>query len=93
MDRDQAVRVSEGERTEEQVIHDAEDGGVRADANRQRGECDCRKAWALPQHAERVPHVLDDSLEPHPAPHLAHLLFQERDVAQLLVRRVLRVNR
>src|SRR5205814_8039995 len=25
MDRDQAVRVSEGERTEEQVIHDAED--------------------------------------------------------------------
>src|ERR1700730_1294231 len=70
------------------MIDHAEDGGVRADPNRQREDRHCRKAWALPHHAERIAHVLDDSLEPHPAPHLAHLLSHVRDAAQLPLRGV-----
>src|SRR5438105_6625660 len=90
MDGGQSVRLSEREGPEEQMIDHAEDGGVCADPNRQREDSNCREAWTLAHHAKRVAHVLDVSLEPHPAPHLAHLLSQVRDAAQLPLRGVCR---
>ena len=88
VDGRQLVRVLVREWTEEDVIDHAEDGRVRADPESQRENSDRRKARILAHHAKRIARVLNQSLEPHPAPHLAHLLSQVRDVAELLVRRV-----
>jgi hypothetical protein len=46
---DQLLRLSVGEWPQHHGIHDAENGGVGADGERQRDDHNCRQAWGLRQ--------------------------------------------
>jgi len=56
----QPVRIGIGERPEEQRVDDAEDGGVGADAERERGNGDEGESRRADQEARRVAEVLDE---------------------------------
>ncbi len=61
---DHAIGVGVAERLEQHRIHDAEDGSVGSDAQRQRGHGGDGEARVLPEHEERVFDVV---------PEIAHL--------------------
>ncbi len=54
----EARRILEGQRAKEDGVNDAEDGGVRADAERQRENRDGSKPRRLRQHAQPVSQIL-----------------------------------
>ena len=57
-DRGQPIRFVHGNRLEQRRVHEAEDRGVGADAERQREHGDGREARALGQHAQAVAQIL-----------------------------------
>ena len=88
---DQPGRVRVGERFEQDRLHEAEDRGVRADAEREREHRDGGPARRPAQQADALANVLGHCLERGEAPHL-HLVFPDRrDVAELSKGRVARV--
>ena len=50
--------------TEENAVHQAEDGGVRADAERERNDGDGGETAMLQQHAESVADVVQEGCHP-----------------------------
>ena len=59
----QVLRVRDREPSEHQRVNQAEDGGVGADAQRQRQHDDKREAWSLDAHPEGVANVSGDLVE------------------------------
>src|ERR1043166_4443584 len=51
-------RIRKRKRTEENAVHQAEDGGIRADTERERNDGDGGEAFVLQQHAESVADVV-----------------------------------
>src|SRR5262249_7182332 len=72
-DVDDALGVRKRKRTEKNAVHQAEDGGVRANAESERDHGYGRKAFVLKQHPESVANVLKKSV---------HSLGQTRTIAQ-----------
>ena len=80
---DELIGRGVGQWLEQNGVHDAEDCGVRADAegegeNRNRGE-----AGILAHHAERVTRVGDERFEPEAAALLAAIFFHAFHCAEL----------
>ena len=67
LDHHQAIGIGKRYRPEENGVDDGEDGGVRADAERERGDGGSREAAALPEHSQRLLQVLEEGV------HLASL--------------------
>ena len=62
-DADEALGRRVGKRREQNAVHQAEDRGVGADAERQREHGDGREARAAPQHARAEAQVLREGVE------------------------------
>jgi hypothetical protein len=60
---DQAFGGGVGQRAQQDGIHHAEDGGIRADAQRQSQNHDQRKTGGSPDAAQTVAHVLGNGFE------------------------------
>ena len=58
----QLLRVAVGQRFEQHPIHDAEDGRVRPDAQREREHSHDGEAGVLQQYADSVTKILNESL-------------------------------
>ena len=86
---DQPIGVRERQRTQQQCVHDVEDGGRRANAERERQYRHRRKARMAPHHPKRPTNVLDQPLGARPAPGVARRLADEGRVAEVLLRREL----
>ena len=71
------------ERVEQHRFHDAEDGGVRANAERQRHDGDSRKPGRSPELAQRVANVLEQRVDDGADAHVANLVLQECLAPQL----------
>ena len=85
-DVDQPIFVAIDERPQQHAADDAEDGGVGADAERERDDDGEREALGAQQRAQRDAHVLSKRLgrvEPAAAPDAPHRLARQRDVAEL----------
>ena len=52
-----------GERSQEQRVHDAENGGIGADPNAQRGQNHQRQRDVLPKHTQGMTEILDPELQ------------------------------
>ena len=61
----QFLRMRKGQGIEKDAIHDGEDGGVRADTERQRENRDCSKPRRLRQRAQAVSQILPERLHRH----------------------------
>jgi hypothetical protein len=71
-------------------VDQAEDGGVAADADRQREHGDDGEAGRLAQRPQREPDVLPHAFKRRKYPHIARLLLQIRNVAKAAARFVAR---
>ena len=60
MSDDDAIRIGEPERLQQDRIHDGKDRGVRANAERQRGDCCERERRTLREHSQRMTRVLQE---------------------------------
>ena len=78
------------EGTKDEAIHEAEDGGVRTDAERKRENGNKGEARRLEQHAQAKADVRKNLLDPNNAPNLARLFLDPRHVAKLAHRRIMR---
>ena len=78
----ETVGVPIGKRLEENAVGDAEDRGVRGDAERDREQDDERVSRGVAQRADRVPDVADEILEVRAAAGLVPLLFEALDAAE-----------
>ncbi len=83
VERHDAIRIGDGERTEQQRVHDAEDGGVGADAQGKRRDGDGGEGGRAPQRAHGVAHVLRERLNQGPRPCVAHLRLDLLGAAEL----------
>src|SRR6478672_10868360 len=81
MDRDQTVRLRIRERAEHHAVHDAEDGGVGADAECQRQTRDDAEDRRPHQRARGVSYVAPEHLDPNARAHVAHTLLHLRDAS------------
>ena len=79
--------VGERQRPKEHAVQDGEHRRVRADAERERERRDDREARCAAERSKGEADVLDQSLEPHAAPHLARHFLHMADVAELAPRR------
>ena len=79
-------RVGHGQRAQPDRVDDLEDGGVRADAERERQDGDRRESRIPAEEPQAVAQVLRQPLEPHASPHLARDLLDRGDVADLAPR-------
>jgi hypothetical protein len=69
MKRDNSRRVFVRQRPQYYGIHDAENGSVRTDAQRQRERGNSREAWIFSQHAGREAQILEECFKKgKPAP-------------------------
>ena len=82
----QAILIAVDERPEQHLANDAEDGGVGADAQRQRDGDGGRKRTGVREGAQRDSDVLPERLghaEPPGTPDVPHRLARQREVAEL----------
>ncbi len=81
-DENQFVRIVHRHRPQHDRFEQAEDRGVRADAERERQDDDRGEPGIAPERAQRVAHVLVDLFQSRPRPHRARRFFRQRDVAE-----------
>jgi hypothetical protein len=81
----QAARFGIGQGPHEQLIHQAEHGGVAADAQRQRQHGDGGEPRGAGEHAGGEPNVLEQSLQTDETPHITTVLPSQCDTAHLAV--------
>src|SRR2546421_8549747 len=79
---DELLRMNIGQRLQKHAIDDAEDRGVRADAQRERHNGHQGKAGIFTQHARGVAQVLEEFIEPKRAPLVASNFANHRDVSE-----------
>ena len=80
-DEDEAVGVPIGQRLEQHRVHDAEDGGVRADAERERDDDDDRQPAGAPEAAPCVAKIQQQRIEARPDAPLADVFLDLEDAA------------
>src|SRR5262249_55272261 len=86
---EEAIFVAIHQGAEEHAAYDAEDGGVGADAERERDDDSEGEALGAPQRPQREPDVAAERrgrVERAAVPHPAHRLADGRNVAQLAQR-------
>src|SRR5262245_44142472 len=83
---DQLLRLSDGQRLQQQRVERAEDRRIRADANRQRKRGHGREACALKQHSQAKSQVLKERIDKSDSTHIAICLLQQCDVSELASR-------
>ena len=76
------LRIAKGQGPQQDRVHDAEDGDVGADAQRQDQHGDRRKSPVASQRAQRVPQVLQQHIEHRQSARFAMLLLRLRDAAE-----------
>jgi hypothetical protein len=64
---DQAIGIGDGKRTQKDRVHDAEDGGIRADSEGQGEDGCCRKAGALRARAQAEAEIAEQLVEACPS--------------------------
>ena len=62
--KDDAFGVRKRQRPQKNAVHQAKDGGVRADAERERNNGDGGEAFLLQQHAGSVADVVQEGCHP-----------------------------
>src|ERR1700719_264225 len=67
----QAIRLEVRQRSQHNAFYDAENGGVRTDAESERENRDRSEAGVLAEHAQRVAQVCEKRVEPEAAALLA----------------------
>ena len=92
-EQDELTRVFHRQGPQHHRIHQAEDGSIRADAERERKQCDDDDAGAAQHRAQSVEHVLQEAFEPAPAPCDIATLTQEGRIAKAAMSRGSRVIR
>ena len=75
-EKHELVDVRERQRAQKHRVHQAEDCGVRADAQGKREHGSGRKAWSLSHQARGVAHVLAELVEETNAARLTAVLFR-----------------
>jgi hypothetical protein len=70
VDRDQALGLQVGKRADQHRVHDAEDGGVAADAERESDHSHGREAGAADEHARAVPEIAEQRFHGRSPPEL-----------------------
>jgi hypothetical protein len=79
---DEAIGLGRGKRAQEQAVQNAEDGGVQANAKRDRQDQDGGEARGFPQHPQRKAKILRQSFDHGPAPHGAGVLANQGGAAE-----------
>ena len=82
MQDDEPIAVAIWQRPQQDAVHDAEDGGVGADAERHRDDDHEREAAIAPEAAEAVANVLDGNLDEPRQPAVAHVVLDAGDRAE-----------
>jgi hypothetical protein len=77
-DSDKPIRTGIGQRTEQDSMDDAEDGGVGADAEREGADDDRGEARCAPERAHRESGVLPEVVEPPEGPRIAMQVLRPR---------------
>ena len=75
--------IADGQIAKEQRIDEAEDGGVGADGERQRGDRDRGEQWRADERARGVANIADEVFQPGQPALIAALLHRLRDAARL----------
>ena len=70
------------QRLQQEPVHDAEDRGVRADAEAERQHGDRRKSGILLERSQRMPQVSFEILDPDQTARFVESLFRDRDVPE-----------
>ena len=84
---DQALGGGVGQRSQQDRIHHAEDGGVRADAQRQSQNHDQRKTGESPDAPQTVAQILRDTFKRWEAPGIHGAFLDPGEVADVAARR------
>jgi hypothetical protein len=79
---DQPIAARVRQRAKQHGVDDAEDGGVRADAERQRQQDQDRVGRVLAETARRVAQVLPERVDRADPPRVAALVFHLREAAE-----------
>ena len=66
-EHDQTTRLRIRQRPEQDGVEDREDGGIGADAQRQRGQRDGSKTGVLTQHAHSVAQIVEQRIHVPPS--------------------------
>ena len=90
-DRNELFRVAHRQRAQQHRVHETEDRGVRADAQREREYGDDREGRTPPQRANRIADIRECAVEPGEKVNVACPLFLRGRIARLPVRSRLRV--
>ena len=77
------VRLGIGQRPQQHRVDDAEDGRVRADAEREREHGDAGESRASAEHPRRMPRVVPELLQPRPSPRGGGVFRDQREAAKL----------
>src|SRR5882724_1658061 len=83
---DNLFGMIEGQRLQQHSVHNAEDCGVRADAERERENCDGRESGIFHQTTESIAQVLRETFQPTENVHVARPFFLEREIPKTFLR-------
>jgi hypothetical protein len=82
-DFDQSIGTLHAKLAQEQRVHETEDGGVRADAERERQHRREREDRVAPQQPRAIPHILNDRFHERTGARVANVLLHRIDAAEL----------
>ena len=77
------LRLPDGERPQERLVHEREDGGIRADAQPDRHESDHRERRIPAQHSQRVAQILADAIHEGQSAGVAALFLALLDTTEV----------
>ena len=84
---DQPARVPIGQRTKQDGVYDAENGGVRANSQCQCHDCNRREAGRSQKRASAVAEILGEMIQCSPTPYVSTDLPQQHGIAEIPARR------
>ena len=90
-ENDKLVGIANGQRAKKCSINQAEDGGVRSDAEREGDDCHGRERGRFAQYSHCEAQILNEVLNPIYAAGVAALLFGLLDTAQVDSRAAVRL--
>jgi hypothetical protein len=93
IDADELLGMRVGQRDEKNSIHETENGGVRADAERESESSDGSEAGVFAELSKTIATIADHRTEPIASPFLANLFFHLFDTAKFDSRGALRFVR
>jgi hypothetical protein len=81
-DPHQAVRIAEGQRPQQQCVHNTEHRNIGADAKRENQDSDERKAAIAAEGAKSVAEILEKNIEIHESSRFAVFVFRHVKAAK-----------